>query len=112
MLLNALKYLADIPENKKILPPSIIEPVQDLKVNHLGNSNPRLHTDEILVALSICAVTSDYAEKALNQLSKLKDCEMHSSVLLSATDKTTLSRLGIRISCEPKYQTKKLYHAK
>lgn len=112
MLLNALKYLADIPDDKKILPPSIIEPVQDLKVNHLGNSNPRLHTDEILVALSICAVTSDDAEKALNQLSKLKDCEMHSSVLLSATDKTTLSRLGIRISCEPKYQTKKLYHAK
>ncbi len=112
MLLNALKYLACIPDDKKILPPFIIEPVQNLKVNHLGNSNPRLHTDEILVALSICAVTSSDAEKALNQLSKLKDCEMHSSVLLSATDKNTLSRLGIRISCEPKYQTKKLYHAK
>lgn len=112
MLLNALKHLAGIPDEKKILPPSIIEPVQDLKVNHLGNSNPRLHTDEILVALSICAVTQKDAALALDQLSKLKDCEMHSSVLLSATDKNTLSRLGIRITCEPKYQTKKLYHAK
>ncbi len=112
MLLNALKALAGIPENQPLISPAIIEPLQDLKLNHFGNSNPRLHTDEILVALAICAVTSPTAELAINQLSKLKDCEMHSSVLLANVDYTTLKRLGIRLSTEPRYFTKRLYHPK
>ena len=112
MLLNALKALAGIPDNQALISKAIIEPLQDLKLNHLGNSNPRLHTDEILVALSICAVTSPSAQLAMNQLSKLKDCEMHSSVLLANVDYTTLKRLGIRLSTEPRYFTKRLYHPK
>ena len=86
--------------------------MQHLKLDHLGNSNPRLHTDEVLVALSICAVSSDVAEHAMEQLDKLKGCEMHSTVMLANVDYTTLKHLGVRLSCEPKYQTKKLYHAK
>ncbi len=112
LLLNALKALAGIPDNQALISPSIIEPLQDLKINHLGNSNPRLHTDEILVALAICAVTSPTAQLALSQLEKLKDCEMHTSVLLANVDYITLKRLGIRLSSEPKYFTKRLYHPK
>ena len=112
MLLNALKMLAGIPDNQALISPAIIEPLQNLKLNHLGNSNPRLHTDEVLVALAICAVTSPTAQLAMEQLEKLKDCEMHSSVLLANVDYTTLKRLGIRLSSEPKYFTKKLYHPK
>ncbi len=112
LLLNALKHLAGIPKSKPIIAPEIIEPVQKLKTEHLGNTNPRLHTDEILVALSICAVNSEDAQSALAQLEKLKNCEMHSSVLLANVDYITLKRLGIRLTCEPRYFTKKLYHPK
>ena len=112
LLLNSLKALANIPDDQNIISRNIIEPLQHLKIDHLGNSNPRLHTDEVLVALAICAVTSPSAELAMKQLEKLKDCEMHSTVLLANVDTTTLSRLGIRLSCDPKYQTKKLYHPK
>ena len=90
--------------------PEVIEPVQELKVKFLGNHNPRLHTDEVLVALSVSAATNPTARLALNQLPKLKDCEMHSSVILSQVDNSTLKKLGINVTCEPKYQTKKLYH--
>ena len=112
LLLNALKTLAGIPDEKPIIAPEIIEPIQRLKIDHLGNSNPRLHTDEILVALSICAVNSEDAHKALMQLENLKNCEMHASVLLANIDEVTLKRLGIRLSCEPKYYSKRLYHKK
>ena len=110
MLLNALKALGNIDDRIHLISPSVIEPVQDLKVNHLGNHNPRLHTDEVLVALSICAATNPTAELAMRQLEKLKGCEAHSSVILSQTDDNVLKKLGINITCEPKYQTKKLYH--
>ena len=86
--------------------------VQHLKVGHLGNHNPRLHVDEVLIALSISAVTSETAAKALSQLSELKDCEAHSSVILSMVDSRTFKKLGVNITCEPQYQVKKLYHAK
>ena len=109
-ILNALKYLAGIDDKTELIPPALIEPVQDLKVNHLGNHNPRLHTDEVLVALSICAATNPTAEIAMQQLEKLKDCEMHSTVILSQVDMNVLKKLGINVTCEPKYQTKKLYH--
>ncbi len=110
MLLNALKYLAGIKDEVLLMAPSVIEPIQELKIQHLGNQNPRLHTDEILIALSVCAVTDENAKLALEQLKKLKDCEMHSSVLLSQVDEKLLKKLGINLTCEPRYQTKKLFH--
>ena len=111
MLLNALKALAGIDKEVFLMSPEVIEPIQELKIQHLRHNNPRLHTDEILIALSVCAVTDKNARSALDQLKNLSGCEMHSSVLLSQVDEKLLKRLGINLTCEPKYQTKKLYHA-
>ena len=110
MLLNALKALAGIEESALLISPSVIEPIQDLKVNHLGNRNPRLHTDEVLLALSICAATDDRAEQAMEQLQYLKGSEVHSSVILSQVDMNVFRKLGVNLTCEPEYQSKKLYH--
>ena len=110
VLLNCLKALGDIPDDVTLISPTIIEPVQALKTEYLGNRNPRLHTDEVLVALSICAVTDKYAKIAMNQLHKLKGCEAHSTVILSQTDENTFRKLGLNLTYEPKYQNKKLYH--
>ena len=109
-LLNALKELAGIPDEIKLISPTVIEPIQHLKVAHMGNRNPRLHTDEILIALTICAVTDDNAEQAMEQLSNLSGCEAHSTVILSQADEGMLSKLGLNLTCEPAYQTNKLYH--
>ncbi|HIT08136.1 MAG TPA: DUF1846 domain-containing protein [Candidatus Merdivicinus faecavium] len=109
-LLNALKVLGGIPKEVHLISPETIEPIQDLKVRHLGNQNPRLHTDEILIALSIGAVQSREAALALAQLEKLKGCEAHSSVILSQVDDAVFRKLGLNLTCEPVYQTKKLYH--
>ena len=111
MLLNVLKVLAGIPDEVKLLSPTIIEPIQKMKTGVLGNHNPRLHTDEVLIALSICAATSEDARRAMEQLEKLKGLEAHSSVILSRVDEQTFRKLGVNLTCEPKYQTKKLYHA-
>ncbi len=111
MLLNALKTLAGIDDSICLISPSVIEPIQDLKIKHLRNRNPRLHTDEVLIALSVCAVTDKNARNALDQLENLSCCEMHSSVLLSQVDEKLIHRLGINLTSEPVYQTKKLYHA-
>ena len=105
LLLNALKYIREIDDEKLLMSPQVIEPIQDLKVNHFGNANPRLHTDETLLALSICATTNDDAKKAMDQLSKLRGCEVHSTVILSAVDERTFKRLGVNLTCEPKYGT-------
>ena len=110
MLLNALKELAGIPDEIELLSPTIIEPIQKMKTGLLGNHNPRLHTDEVLIALSICAATSDIAKKALEQVPKLRGLEAHSSVILARVDEQTFRKLGVNLTCEPKYQTKKLYH--
>ncbi len=110
MLLNALKKLAGIDDKVYLMSPEVIEPIQELKIQHLGNNNPRLHTDEILIALSVCAVTDNNAKRALDQLKNLAGSQMHSSVMLSQVDEKLLKRLGINITCEPQYQTKKLYH--
>ena len=112
LILNALKYLAGIDDEAQLISPSVIEPVQHLKVDHLGNHNPRLHIDEVLIALAISAVTDEKAALAMEQLDNLKNCEVHSSVILSMTDSRTFKKLGINVTCEPKYQVKKLYHAK
>lgn len=111
-LLNALKTLAEIDDEVMLLSPDIIEPIQHLKIAHMGNNNPRLHTDEILIALSVCAATDERADRALDALSELRNCEAHSTVILSAVDKNTFQKLGVNLTSEPKYQIKKLYHAK
>lgn len=104
LLLNALKALAGISDEIHLISPVIIEPIQHLKVDHLGNRNPRLHTDEVLIALSICAATNPTAELAMEQLSSLRGCEVHSSVILSPVDEKVFRRLGVNITCEPRYQ--------
>lgn len=110
MLLNALKALAGMDEDVRVISPDVIEPIQKLKVGTLGNHNPRLHTDEVLIALCISANTEENARRALAQLEKLKCCEVHSSVILSAVDENMFGKLGVHLTCEPKYQTKKLFH--
>ena len=109
-ILNALKILANIDDSISLISPEIIEPIQNLKVKHFGNRNPRLHIDETLIALSMSAVTSDYAKKVMECLPLLKGLEAHSSVILSQTDDSVFKKLGIHLTCEPVYQTKKLYH--
>lgn len=111
-LMNTMKVLAGIEKGHLLIPPSIIEPIQHIKVEHLKNKNPRLHTDELLIALSVCAVDDPYAANAIDQLEKLKGCEAHSSVILSHEDEALFKKLGINITCEPAYQTAKLYHGK
>ena len=112
MILNALKQLAGISDRVLLLPKAIIEPVCDLKIKGLGHHNPRLHVDDVLLVLSISAVTNPLAELALAQLPLLRGCESHSSVILSSRDLGTMNRLGIRHTCEPFYETRKLYHSK
>ncbi|MBR5381416.1 MAG: DUF1846 domain-containing protein [Oscillospiraceae bacterium] len=109
-LLNALKAIGGIDDSRHLISPDVIEPVQRLKVRFLGNHNPRLHVDELLVALSICAVTDPDAETAMQQLEKLRGCEAHSSVILAQVDENTMKKLGVNLTCEPVYQTQKLYH--
>ncbi len=109
-LLNALKTMAGIDDSVNLLSPTLIEPIQDLKINHLGNHNPRLHTDEVLIALSVCATQDEKAELAMQQLENLKDCEVHSTVLLSSVDEGVFRKLGMHLTSEPVYETKKLYH--
>ena len=104
LLLNALKALGDIRDELHLISPVVIDPIQHLKVNHLGNRNPRLHTDEILIALSISAATNPTAALAMSQLSKLRGCEVHSSVILSPVDEKTFKRLGVNLTCEPRYK--------
>lgn len=109
-LLNALKMLGNINDDMPIISPSIIEPIQRLKTCSLGNNNPRLHSDEVLIALSISATTNPISHLAMQQLPKLKDCEAHSSVILSEVDKNVYRKLYMNLTCEAQYQTKKLYH--
>ena len=107
VLLNALKTLADIDDDICLISPTIIEPIQELKVNHMGSVNPRLHTDEILLALAMSAVTDPIAKKAMDKLSALKGSQLHSSVILSHVDKSTFKKLGIDVTSEPKKQETK-----
>jgi len=109
-MLDSLKALAGIPDEIKLIAPAIIEPIQDLKINHMGNHNPRLHTNEVLIALAICAATNPTAAAAIDQIEHLKGCEVHSSVILSQVDENTFKRLGMNITFDPAYQTNRLYH--
>ena len=104
LLLNALKTLGGIRDELHLISPVVIDPIQHLKTEHLGNRNPRLHTDEVLIALSISAATNPTAELAMEQLSKLRGCDVHSSVILSAVDEKVFKRLGVNLTCEPRYK--------
>ena len=104
VLLNALKELAGLDDGLHLIAPEVIGPIQHLKVDHLGNRNPRLHTDEVLIALSISATTDPAAEKAMEQLDKLWGCDVHSSVMLSSVDENVFKRLGVNLTCQPRYK--------
>ena len=109
-ILNALKALAGIPDDVLLLSPEIIRPLQHLKVEHLGNKNPRLHVNEALIALAVCAVSDPVASRAMEALNDLAGSEAHATVILARADENTLSKLKINLTCEPKYETHKLYH--
>ena len=104
LLLNALKAMAGLDDSLHLIAPEVIDPIQHLKVDHLGNRNPRLHTDEVLIALSISATTDPTAEKAMEQLGNLRGCEVHSSVILSAVDEKVFKRLGVNLTCQPQFK--------
>lgn len=109
MLLNALKVLAGIHDKVQLLSPEAIKPIQDLKTKHLGSQNPRLHMDEVLIALSVSAATSTQAQEALAQLRNLRDCDVHTTTILGSVDEGIFRNLGVRVTSEPVYQVKKLY---
>ena len=104
LLLNALKVMAGIDDAIHLIAPEVLDPIQHLKVDHLGHRNPRLHTNEVLIALSISAASDPNAELAMEQLDKLRGCELHSSVILSEVDEQTFKRLGVRLTCQPRYK--------
>jgi len=109
-LINAFKHLAHINREVRIISPLLIEQVQKLKVGFLGNTNPRMHMDELLVALAASAPTNPTVELVLDQLPKLKNCEAHSTVILSQADTEVFRKLGVNLTCEPVYQHDRLYH--
>ena len=102
-LLNALKEITGIADDVHLISPEVIEPLQNLKINHLGSKNPRIHMDETLVALSICAASDPLAKKALEGISELKGAEAHSTVILSQVDENMFKKLGINLTCEATY---------
>ena len=110
MLLNALKTLAGLDDNLHLISPSVIEPIQTLKIEYLGSKNPRLHTVEVLIALSICAATDENAQLALEQIPKLNGCQAHTSVMLSSVDIKQFKKLNIQLTSEAKYESKRIYH--
>lgn len=110
LLLNVIKELAGIDHEQHVISPESIEPIQKLKVDYLKSKNPRLHTDEVLIALSASAANSDLARKALEQLPKLEGCQAHTSVMLSDVDIKTFKKLGVQLTCEAVYETDHVYH--
>ena len=105
VLLNAVKSLAQIADEIHLISPTYINPIQDLKTKFLGSKNPRLHMDEVLIALSMCAVTDNAAKLALEQLPKLKGCQAHSTVMLTEGDFKIFKKLGIELTNDPIYET-------
>ena len=104
VMLNALKALGGIRDKLHLIAPVVIDPIQKLKTGYLGNRNPRLHTDEVLIALSISAATNPTAELAMEQLPGLRGCEVHSTVILSDVDERVFKRLGVHVTCEPQFK--------
>ena len=109
LLLNALKYLAGVEHDTKLIKPEAIEPIQNLKVRYLGGRNPRLHTDEVLIALALAACSDDNAKRSLEQLPRLKGCQVHTSVMLSEVDIKIYKKLGMDLTSEPVQTARKKY---
>ena len=101
LLLNVTKHLAQIDHEIKLIPQSMIEPIQHTKVSYLGGRNPRLHTDEVLVALSVLSENDENCRRALEQLPKLRGCQVHCTVMLSEVDQRIFKKLGVNLTCEP-----------
>ena len=110
LLLNALKAMAGIDHKLKLIPASVIEPISRLKTGNLGHRNPRLHSDEVLIALAISGLTNPLAAMVQEKLSSLRGCDAHFSVIISEEDEKLYKRLGINVTCQPRYEVKKLYH--
>ena len=110
LLLNVLKHLAGLEHELHIISPEAIEPIQKLKVEYLKSKNPRLHTDEVLIALSTSAASNPDARLALRQLDKLEGCQAHTSVILSDVDIKIFQKLGVQLTCEPVYEDGDVYH--
>ena len=110
MLLNALKHLAGLDDGVQLLSPSSIEPIQTLKTEHLGSRNPRLHTDEVLIALSVSASSDENARRAIDQLRSLAGCDVHTTTILGTVDEDIFRNLGISVTSEPRFLRKQLYH--
>ena len=109
LLINAIKKLAHIDKETKLIEPEYVQPIQGLKINHLGSRNPRLHSNEILIALAITAMSNEDAKLAMQELGKLKGSEAHSTVMLTDEDKNVLRKLGINVTMDPVYQYDRLY---
>ena len=109
-LLNAVKALADIPDEIKLISPEVIANIQTLKTGYMKSQNPRLHTDEMLIALSISAATDENAKRAMEQLAALEGCDVHTTVILSSVDEGIFGRLNMQLTCEPAYEKNTLYH--
>ncbi|MBR6003087.1 MAG: DUF1846 family protein, partial [Lachnospiraceae bacterium] len=109
-LINSLKELAGIDHKLHLVTKEALAPIQTVKTKYLGSINPRLHTDEVLIALSVSAATNAASAVALEQLPLLRGCEVHSSVILSPVDEKLFKKLGLHLTCEPKYETNKKYH--
>ena len=107
LILNVTKHLAGIDHDLKLIPESMIEPIQHTKISYLGGHNPRLHTDEVLVALSVLSEQDENCRRALEQLPKLRDCQVHSTVMLSDVDQRIFKKLGVQLTCEPVMKTVK-----
>jgi uncharacterized protein (UPF0371 family) len=110
LLLNAIKHMAGIDHKLQLIPASVIEPISAMKIGYLGHRNPRLHSDEVLIALTISALTNPLAAMVQEQLTSLRGCDAHFTVILSEEDAKLYKRLGIHVSCEPRYEVKRLYH--
>ncbi|MEG1988437.1 MAG: DUF1846 domain-containing protein [Oscillibacter sp.] len=110
LLLNAMKAVGGIDDHFELISAQVLEPVCRLKTDYLGHRNPRLHADEVLMALAISALTNPLADLAQQQLPKLRGCDAHFSVILSEVDEKLFKRLGVNVSCEPRYETARLYH--
>ena len=110
LLLNALKQLAGIDHKLELIPASVIAPISEMKIGYLGHHNPRLHSDEVLIALAISGLTNPLAAMVQAQLKNLRGCDAHFSVVISEEDAKLYKRLGINVSCEPRYEVKSLYH--
>lgn len=107
LILNVTKHLAGIDHDLKLIPESMIEPIQHTKISYLGGHNPRLHTDEVIVALSVLSEQDENCRSALEQLPKLRDCQVHSTVMLSDVDQRIFKKLGVQLTCEPVMKTVK-----